>query len=58
LVDGALGALVDPNSSAEIAAAALAALRAPKRPAPEAIARFGFNNFSAHVDALLRTVAP
>jgi phosphatidylinositol alpha-1,6-mannosyltransferase len=57
LVDGALGALVDPNSSAEIAAAALAALRAPRRPAPDAVARFGFNNFSAHVDALLRTVA-
>jgi phosphatidylinositol alpha-1,6-mannosyltransferase len=57
LVDGALGALVDPNSSAEIAAAALAALRAPKRPASDAVARFGFNNFSAHVDALLGTVA-
>jgi phosphatidylinositol alpha-1,6-mannosyltransferase len=57
LVDGALGALVDPNSSAEIASAALAALRAPRRPDPEAIMRFDFNNFSAHVDALLRTVA-
>ncbi len=58
LVDGALGVLVDPNSSAEIAAAVLTVLRAPKPPEPDAVARFGFNNFSAHVDALLRTVAP
>ena len=57
LVDGALGTLVNPNSSAEIAAAALAALRTPKPPDPEAIARFGFANFSAHVHAILGTLA-
>ena len=56
LADGALGALVDPHDVAAIAAAVIAALARPEAPDREALARFAFPAFSAHVDSLVASL--
>lgn len=59
LCDGALGMLIDPDDPAALLEAVSAAVsgRSPP-PDPEALARFQFSNFKAHVDALLNLFEP
>jgi phosphatidylinositol alpha-1,6-mannosyltransferase len=56
LAEGALGALVDPHDAGAIASAVIAALAHPATPDREALARFAFPAFSAHVDSLVASL--
>ncbi len=55
LADGVIGRAVDPLDVSQIAAALIATLENPRLDAAVRAQRFAFSNFSAHVDALLRT---
>ena len=55
LAEGEIGRLIDPRSTAGIAAAVIDALQRRPPPAIEAAQRFAYANFAHHVDALVRT---
>jgi phosphatidyl-myo-inositol dimannoside synthase len=57
LADGAIGRLVDPRSHDEIVCALIDILRLRPPPALETVARFSYDHFAHHVDALIRTLA-
>jgi phosphatidyl-myo-inositol dimannoside synthase len=54
LADGAIGRLIDPLSHDEIVAALIDGLRGGRPSGLDAVQRFSFPNFAAHVDALVR----
>jgi phosphatidylinositol alpha-1,6-mannosyltransferase len=56
LADGRIGRLVDPSSQEEIIDAVLEALQARGTANPAEVERFSFENFSHHVDGLLRSL--
>lgn len=57
LADGAIGRLVDPQSSTEIVGALVDALHGRAVRDPARVQRFAFSNFAAHVDLLARGLA-
>jgi phosphatidylinositol alpha-1,6-mannosyltransferase len=57
LADGRIGRLVDPRSQEGIVDAVVEALEGRGRGDPTEVERFGFENFSHHVDGLLRSLA-
>jgi phosphatidylinositol alpha-1,6-mannosyltransferase len=54
LADGAIGALLDPESTSALARALVAALEGRLPSGLEAVRRFDFANFAEHVDGLVR----
>jgi phosphatidyl-myo-inositol dimannoside synthase len=57
LADGRIGRLIDPSSQQEIVDAVVEALEGRGRGDPAEVERFCFENFSHHVDGLLRSLA-
>jgi phosphatidylinositol alpha-1,6-mannosyltransferase len=57
LAEGHNGTLVDPDDVAQLVGAICNALdHGPRRTEPAAVARFGLQNFNAHVDELVRSL--
>ena len=57
LAEGTIGTLVDPDDAPQLVGAICNALdRGARRTEPAAVARFGLQNFNAHVDDLVRSL--
>ena len=57
VLDGKLGALVDPSNPAEIRAAISDALQLGERRVPDGLEHFGFDRFTERVHAIVREMA-
>jgi glycosyltransferase involved in cell wall biosynthesis len=57
LADGRIGRLVDPDSQDQIVATVVEALEGRAGGDPAEVSRFRFENFSRHVDELVRSLA-
>lgn len=57
LADGVIGRTVDPDDSAQLIEAISAALQGGQLSRPDAVSRFAMENFTSHIDELVRSLA-